>query len=145
MAQVYVISNAFPAKDKAGNEKTWESQYGTFKVWNMYFQDDDTKYQTNKKIDFQGFAPGDTVYGEIGEDKYGNATFKSEQKPFNGSAPQQSAPKAAAPQVSGDIEKKLDYIISLLENSSNFKSSEPTTTAPDAQSAEADGVDALPY
>lgn len=143
MAQEYTISNAFPAKDKAGNEKTWESQYGTFKVWNLYFEDDDTKYQTNKKIDFQGFNKGDVVYGTTGEDKYGNATFKSEQKPFNGGGQQSAAPKQ---QSNSSVEQKLDYIISLLENSPNFKSSESTSQGADEEGAEAyDNIAAIPY
>ena len=145
MAQEYIISNAFPAKDKAGNEKTWDSQYGTFKVWNLYFEGDDTKYQTNKKVDFQGFAKGETVYGTTGTDKYGNGTFKSEQRPFNSQG--QSAP-AQQPQNNGgsNIEKKLDYIISLLENSPNFKSSESTSQGADEEGAEAyDNIAAIPY
>ena len=144
MAQEYTISNAYPAKDKAGNEKTWDSQYGTFKVWNLYFEGDDTKYQTNKKVDFQGFNKGDVVYGTTGEDKYGNATFKSEQKPF-GAAPQ--AAPAPKQQSNSSIEQKLDYIISLLENSPNFKSSDSSPTQSDEASATDDDADlsAIPY
>lgn len=147
MAQEYIISNAFPAKDKAGNEKTWESQYGTFKVWNLYFEGDDNKYQTNKKIDFQGFAKGDTVYGTIGTDRFGNGTFKSEQRPFNGGGQQQR------PQSNGSVENRIEklekdvaYIKSLLENSPNFKSSESTSQSAHEDGPEAyDNIAAIPY
>ena len=151
MAQEYKISNAYPAKDKAGNEKTWQSQYGTFKVWNLYFEGDDTKYQTNKKIDFQGFAKGETVYGTTGTDKYGNGTFKSEQRPFNSQG--QSTP-VQQPQSSGGVEqriKKLEedvaYLKSLLENSSNFKSGESTSQGADEAGTASDdaGLSAIPY
>ena len=115
-AQEYVISNAFPAKDKQGNEKTWSSQYGEFKVWNLYFENDDTKYQTNKKVDFQGFQKGEVVYGTVGEDRFGNATFKSEQRPMGQQAPQQARPQPQQQQSNGNLEQKVDYLISLMEN-----------------------------
>ena len=153
MAQEYIISNAFPAKDKAGNEKTWESQYGTFKVWNIYFEGDDTKYQTNKKVDFQGYAKGETVYGTTGTDRFGNGTFKSEQRPFNEGG-QQQRPQQSQPQSNGGVEqriKKLEedvaYLKSLLENSPNFKSSESTSQGADEAGTASDdaGLSAIPY
>ena len=149
MGQEYIISNAFPAKDKAGNEKTWESQYGTFKVWNLYFEGDDTKYQTNKKIDFQGFAKGETVYGTTGTDRFGNSTFKSEQRPFNEGGQQQRKP-----QSNGGVENRIDklekdvaYIKSLLENSPNFKSSGSTSQGADEAGSTSDdaNLNAIPY
>ena len=151
MAQEFTISNAYPAKDKAGNEKTWESQYGTFKVWNLYFEGDDTKYQTNKKIDFQGFAKGETVYGTTGTDKYGNGTFKSEQRPFNSqgqSAPaQQSQPSGGVEQRIKKLEEEVAYLKSLLENSPNFKSGESTSQGADEAGTASDDADlsAIPY
>ena len=150
MAQEYTISNAYPAKDKAGNEKTWESQYGTFKVWNLYFEGDDTKYQTNKKIDFQGFAKGETVYGTTGTDKYGNGTFKSEQRPFNSqgksASVQQERFSDAVEQRFKKLEEDVAYLKSLLENSPNFKSSESTSQGAHEDGPEAyDNVAAIPY
>lgn len=114
MAQEYVISNAFPAKDKDGNEKTWDSQYGTFKVWKLYFENDDTAYETNKKLDFEGFKKGDTVYGTTSLTQYGGK-FKSEQRPL-GQLPTSTGNSPASPaQASGDLDAKLDYLISMVE------------------------------
>lgn len=129
MAQEYTISNSFPAKDKEGNPKTWSSQYGTFVVWNIYFEGDDTRYLTNKKEGFEGYAKGEVVYGTVGEDRFGNATFKTEQRPMGELPKKQSAP---AQQSSGgsvnlkEVNDKLDYIIGMLEN--QFPSQKKTTS-----------------
>lgn len=113
MAQFYTVSNSMRAKDRDGNPKVWESQYGTFEVWNVYFENDDVKYQVNKKPGFSGYTKGQQVYGTATEGQYGGQ-FKQEQAP-EGEAPQQhSAPSQAA--TGGDLEAKVDYLISLVEN-----------------------------
>ena len=148
MAQEYIISNAYPAKDKAGNEKTWDSQYGTFKVWNLYFEGDDTRYQTNKKIDFYGFAKGETVYGTTGTDRFGNGTFKSEQRPaeFNN---RQSTPAQSQDvmQKIEALEKRVAYLEGVIDYSQNFKSGNTGTATSDEASPAGDGVDlsSIPY
>jgi hypothetical protein len=79
-----------------------------------------------RKIDENGNAKplnqGDTVYGDVVENNWGKAQFEKAQKPYTPgqqSAPTQaSAPAAKAPMESGntEMEAKVDYIISLLEN-----------------------------
>lgn len=118
MSQFYTISNAFPAKDKAGEIKSWESQYGTFYVFKYYFQNDDTPYFVNRKSLDGAPQKGDSIYGTVGEDRFGNATFKQEQVPEGVSAPRQAAQTATGGGAS--VDSKLDYIISLLENRANF-------------------------
>lgn len=113
MADFYTVSNSFRAKDRDGNPKSWDSQYGTFDVWNIYFEGDDTKYQVNKKQGFEGFRKGQQLYGTKTQGQYGGQ-FKQEQAP-EGVRPQSSA------QPSGSVEEKLDYIISLLENMAGSK------------------------
>jgi hypothetical protein len=111
MSQQFTISNAIPAKDKAGNNKSWSSeQYGTFYVFKYYFIDDDQPYYVNRKSLEGAPVKGEIVYGTVGEDKYGNKTFKQEQNPNGSPAPRQQS------QPSGNLEAKVDYIISLLEN-----------------------------
>ena len=107
MAQFYTISNSMRAKDRDGNPKVWESQYGTFEVWNVYLQGDDTKYQANKKPGFEGYQKGQQVYGTATKTQYGGQ-FKQEQVPDGLAAPQQGTPVAA---VQNDRDAKLDEIL----------------------------------
>lgn len=136
MSEFLTVSNSMRAKDRDGNPKVWESQYGTFEVWNVYFENDDTKYQVNKKEGFGGYQKGEQVYGTISTNQYGGR-FKQEQAP-DGVTPQAAPAKASAapaqraqstPSNSG-VEAKLDYIISLLENGNNFRSDDAPATEP---------------
>lgn len=131
MSQLLEVSNSMRAKDRDGNPKSWESQYGTFEVWNVYFKDDDTKYQVNKKEGFGGYTRGQQVYGSLTTSQYGGQ-FKQEQAPddmhlSSGTSPSPSA-QATTSKPSADQGDKLDYIISLLENFLDSKSSK--TVAP---------------
>lgn len=38
MSEFLTVSNSMRAKDRDGNPKVWESQYGTFDVWNEVLQ-----------------------------------------------------------------------------------------------------------
>lgn len=125
MSQVYTVSNSMRAKDRDGNPKVWNSQYGEFEVWNVYFQGDDNKYQVNKKPGFGGYTKGQQVYGTATLGQYGGQ-FKQEQAPdgvqlSSGGQPAASAPQQSAPQAGSSVEQKLDYIISLLENKAQFQ------------------------
>ena len=148
MTQEYVISNAFPAKTRDGQEKIWDSQHGRFKVWNLFFEGDEKMYQTNKKIDFQGFNKGDTVYGTLGVNKFGGGTFKSEQRPaeFNN---RQSAPAKSQDvmQKIEALEKRVAYLEGVIDNSQNFKSGNTGTATVDEAGPAGDGVDlsSIPY
>lgn len=121
MSQVYVVSNSMRAKDRDGNPKVWNSQYGDFDVWNVYFQGDENKYQVNKKPGFGGYAKGQEVYGTATLGQYGGQ-FKQEQAPegmqLSGGG-QPAAQPTAQPQQSnnsnGTVDEKLDYIIGMLE------------------------------
>lgn len=124
MGQFYTVSNSMRAKDIDGNPKVWESQYGTFDIWNVYFEGDNTKYQVNKKPGFEGYERGKKVYGTTTKSQYGGR-FKQEQAPDGYEAPSaaQEAPRASQSGGSSTIEQKLDYIIGLLENNAQFQGS----------------------
>lgn len=142
MSQVYVVSNSMRAKDKEGNPKVWNSNYGPFDVWNVYFQGDDNKYQVNKKEGFAGYAKGQEVYGTATLGQYGG-TFKQEQAPEGmqlSSGSQQrggtaTEAQAAQPQQSsnsnGTVEEKLDYIIGMLEANFQVQGTAGTQTSSD--------------
>lgn len=100
MEAFHTVSNSMRAKDRDGNPKSWESQYGTFEVWNVYFQGDDIKYQVNKKPGFEGYQKGQQVYGTKTQGQYGGQ-FKQSQAPEGSSAPTTAAP-AAQQVVSGN-------------------------------------------
>lgn len=109
----YTISNAYPAIQKAtGQQRSFEAHGNKLFVWRLFFEGMDGYYLTNRKEENPP-AKGDTVYGSIGEDQFGNATFKSESRPM-GNLP---VKKAVAP--TNDNDEKLDYMISLLEQIAN--------------------------
>lgn len=110
MGQFYTISNSMRAKDRDGNPKVWESQYGTFDIWNVYFEGDDNKYQVNKKQGFEGYTRGQQVYGTATLGQYGGR-FKQEQAPDGVAAPRAAAPTVNAAAVQGDRDAKLDEIL----------------------------------
>lgn len=54
---------------------------------------------------------GDTMYGDIIEDgQWGKPEFKKAERPFGAAA------QSATPVASGDLEAKIDYLTSLVEN-----------------------------
>ena len=110
MAQEYTVSNAFLAKDKAGNVKIYESQYGNLETWNVYFVGDDTKWQWQRKEGSE-INKGDIVYGNaevVERGGYKFPTFKSEARPL-GELPSKTS------NTSSSSDEKLDYMIGLLE------------------------------
>lgn len=131
MAQFYTVSNSMRAKDRDGVPKVWESQYGNFDVWNLYFENDDIKYQVNKKEGFEGFTKGQQLYGTKTESTYGGR-FKQEQAPdgeYPAQSGSQSAPKAASNTDGGCncdnelVVEMLTYMMTLLEDEPGFQSS----------------------
>ena len=76
MAEVYEVSNSFRAKDREGNPKVYESKFGTFDVWKVYFTGDEQGYSINKKQGFEGFQKGQKIYGTKDDWR-----FKQEQMP----------------------------------------------------------------
>jgi hypothetical protein len=110
-AQEYVISNAYPAIAKAtGAHKFFEAHGNKLFVWRLFFEGREGYCMTNRKEDNPP-QKGDTVYGVIGEDQFGNATFKSESRPM-GMLP---ARKPDSTPTSGELEAKVDYLITLVE------------------------------
>lgn len=74
-----------------------------------------------RKIDENGNSKplevGDSVYGDVVENNWGKAQFDRAQPPQEGQATQAPRPAAQAPkQASGELEAKVDYLISLVEN-----------------------------
>lgn len=139
MAQFYTVSNSMRAKDKDGNPKVWDSgQYGTFEVWNMYMENDDTKYQVNKKPGFEGFKKGQQVYGTTTKGQYGGR-FKQEQVPegMERPAPKQSAPTTVeSSSVQEIIRETVDYLKALVDNLPNFPEQDTAAAQDDAPSSE---------
>lgn len=114
-AQEYIISNAYPAIAKAtGQQRTFEAHGSKLFVWRLFFEGLDGYYLTNRKEDNVP-QKGDTVYGIIDEDQFGNATFKSESRPL-GQLPTRKAPVSNSEAPSSDLEEKVDYLISVTES-----------------------------
>ncbi len=104
-AREYIISNAYPAIAKAtGQQKSFEAHGNTLFVWRLFFEGMDGYYLTNRKEDNVP-NKGDEVYGVIGEDKFGNKTFKSESRPMG----MLSNKKAQSD------DDRIDYIMQLVE------------------------------
>jgi len=111
-AQEYIISNLYPATVKAtGQQRSFVAHGNELFVWRLFFEGMDGYYLTNRKGDNVP-QKGDTVYGTIGQDQFGNATFKSESRPM-GSLPTNSVATRAT--SSSNDDEKLDYIIGLVE------------------------------
>ncbi len=107
-AQEYTISNAYPAITKAtGTQKSFITHGNELFVWRLFFDGKEGYYINNRKQDNPP-KKGDVVYGVIGEDKFGNASFRSESRPLG------QLPTNSKPAESFDDEK-LDYLISLTE------------------------------
>ena len=111
MAEVYEVSNSFRAKDREGNPKVYESKFGTFDVWKVYFTGDEQGYSINKKQGFEGFQKGQKIYGTKDDWR-----FKQEQMPgeLRGQEPAQSTkvPMGGLEEVNA----RLDYIEGLVES-----------------------------
>ena len=117
MAQTFIVDKAFLSTD----QNTKEVQVINTPGGEMH------KYMVQvKNQPIQGWfsvlqkpgnkvKPGDELYGEIVENNWGKPQFNRAQKPYGNEAPRQSAP-AQTSQPSEEMEAKLDYIISLLEN-----------------------------
>lgn len=102
-------------------------------------------FQVLRKIENGQSKPvnqGDTLYGEINENNYGKPDFKRVNRPYEGQ-PQQApqAQPAAAPaqtytppqQPSTELEAKVDYLISLVENFlDSQQGTQPAGAAPGA-------------
>ncbi len=117
-AQEYTISNAYPSIVKAtGEQRSFTAHGNTLLVWRLFFEGVEGYYQTNRKSD-NAPTKGDVVYGVLGQDQFGNGTFKSESRPM-GQLP--SAKPAAVP-TSSNLEDKVDYLISMVEQLLNNKS-----------------------
>lgn len=114
VAQEYTISNAYPAIVKAtGEQRSFESHGNTLFVWRLFFEGLDGYYLTNRK---ENNPPqkGDVVYGVLGEDKFGNRTFKSEPRPL-GELPARKAGATTAGVSISELKAKVDYLVSLVE------------------------------
>lgn len=113
MAKEYTVSNAYPAIAKAtGEQRSFEAHGNKLFVWRLFFEGLDGYYLTNRKAD-NAPKKGDVVYGEVGEDQFGNATFKSESRPLG------QLPTKPTATTTNDNDEKLDYIITLLEQIAN--------------------------
>ena len=111
MAQEYTISNVYPVmKADKVTQSSFEAHGNKLMKWRLFFEGVDGHYVTNRKED-NAPQKGDVVYGSIGEDNFGNPTFKSESRPLG----QLPARNAEPQQSSGDLEAKVDYLINLVE------------------------------
>lgn len=99
---------------------------------------------------------GDTVYGEINQNNYGKMQFQRVNRPqqqnpgyqpqANAPAPQQAAPvqQQAAParinttNPQSELEAKVDYLISILENFLNNQQSAQQSAAPQTVASDDD-------
>ena len=113
MAQEYTISNVYPVmKADKVTQSFFEAHGNKLMKWRLFFDGVEGHYVTNRKEDNPP-QKGDVVYGELTKDQFGNDTFKSESRPL-GELP---TPRASQPaQSSGELEAKVDYLITLVES-----------------------------
>lgn len=109
MAQEYTISNFYPVMKKDGSQSTFTAHGNELFKWRLFFEGVEGHYVTNRKGD-NAPEKGDVVYGELGQDQFGNATFKSESRPL-GELPA----RKAVPVNDEGLEEKVDYLIGLVE------------------------------
>jgi len=121
MAQEYTISNVYPVmKADKVTQSSFEAHGNKLLKWRLFFEGVDGHYVTNRKED-NAPQKGDTVYGSLEKDQFGNDVFKSESRPL-GELPSQPAAQTGAPQSqSGDSSfteedrQKLDYLVTMVE------------------------------
>lgn len=113
MAQEYTISNVYPVmKQDKVTQSSFEAHGNTLFKWRLFFEGVDGHYVTNRKEDNPP-QKGDVVYGELTKDQFGNDTFKSESRPLGELPSQPRQPQQS--QSSGELEEKVDYLITLVE------------------------------
>jgi hypothetical protein len=130
MAQEYKVSKAFQGKDKETNQpEVVNTKAGPCHKYLFQVDEQIGWFNTLRKINPDGksnpLKEGDTVYGDFAENNYGKLAFVKAQRPFqagaqttapqySGTVPQKSAAASADPTT--ELEAKVDYVISLLEN-----------------------------
>lgn len=126
MAKFHKVVKAFQATNKETGQPV-EDQYGNSRwMFQVENQGPDGWMSVNKKAGTE-LEVGSYVYGIIDTWPEGKAKFVRQQPPEGEFPPESSAtPRAAkssAPVTAGgsSVDSKLDYIISLLENRSNFQ------------------------
>lgn len=114
-AREYTLSNVYPVIAKAtGQQRSFTAHNNEFFVWRLFFEGMDGHYMTNRKGD-NAPQKGDTVYGTIGEDQFGNPIFKSESRPMG----QLPSNNTKTQPKNDDLDEKIDYMITMLESIQN--------------------------
>lgn len=138
MAQFHKVTEAFQATDKTTKEPVTD-QYGNSKwMFKVENQGPEGWMSVNRK-EGSTLSAGDHVYGIVDTWPEGKAKFVRQNPPEGTEYPKSEA-SASAPtrakiptashtsQNNSGVEAKLDYIISLLENSANFQGNAATST-----------------
>lgn len=127
MAKNYVVSRAFRGSVSKEDKtpQVIQTKAGDCHKYMVQFEGEEDKgwIQILRKIENGDSRPvekGDVLYGSLSENNWGKYDFKREQRPEGQPAPQTGSSKAA-PSSGGSVDKKLDYIISLLENANQFQ------------------------
>lgn len=129
MAQEYTVVKAFQGKDKETNQpEVVQTKAGACHKYLFQVNEFPGWFNTLRKITDGKSTPlqeGDKVYGDFQENNYGKLAFVKAQRPFqagaqtppnqySGAVPQ--APAAVRVEPTTNLEAKVDYVISLLEN-----------------------------
>lgn len=148
MAKDYTVAQAFQGTEQGTKEpQVIKTKAGDCHKYLVKFEGEEDKgwIQILRKLDENGASQsvdkGDVLYGSLSENNWGKYDFKREQRPEGQAAPAkaQGRPAASAPaQTNSGVEAKLDYIISLLENGSNFRSDDAPATAPSQAGPQSD-------
>lgn len=145
MAKDYTVAQAFQGTEQGTKDpQIINTKAGVCHKYLVKFEGEEDKgwIQILRKIDNGMSTPvekGDVLYGSLSENNWGKFDFKREQRPEGQQAPSQAPRQSSAPAASSsNVEAKLDYIISLLENGGNFRSNDTAATAPSQASAPTD-------
>lgn len=140
MAQFYTVDKCFPNSDKQTKERIInDGQYGPTVKWLFKVKEANTSkwMSVNRKPD-NDLKPGESLYGDIEQWPDGGEKFVRKQPPMGSQAPQNASTSKQQSAGSGDVNKKLDYIISLLENHPSFKSGNTSTQGNNKNSSQDD-------
>lgn len=114
MAQEYTVTKAFQSTDQGTKEVTIVPTKGgdMHKFLVQVANQPVAGWLNILKKPGNEVKEGDKLFGDITENQWGKPQFTKADRPFGSEA--QTA--AAAPVASGDLEAKIDYLTSLIEN-----------------------------
>ena len=118
MPQVWKVSKAFQSTNReTGEPDVVKTQGGDMHKFMAQVEGQPVNgwLQILKKPGNE-LKPGDELYGDIVENNWGKPQFNRAQRPQGGYGAQPAPQGQPAAQAGGELEDKIDYLISLVEN-----------------------------